>query len=484
MSQEMVVPMRRYLARARNRALRPWGLLLLSLLAVVACGGDEDETPVLPGDAGVLEDAAWPAADVGAASERDAGRPVGSADGGGGAASDAGHATSLPDASALDAGTTADASASLDGGRDASATDDAGAMLLDGGVDAESVDAAAVDAAAPDAGAPGVRYVGRVDVRAANDARFSWSGTGVVARFVGSSLSVKLTGGRDYTVLIDGILRPKLVVASGTTKIADNLSTGAHTVELYRRVQGGGEGGVGASLFQGFSFGAGGMLLAPPAAPARRLEVIGDSISCGTGIEGANESCGLSADTENHYATYAAIAARQLGAELHTIAIGGKGLYCNYSDCPTSTDPVPTYFARTLREDASPAWDFARYQPDAVIVNLGTNDFNHDRPPTEAAFTSAYRSFLQRLRSSYPKAKILCSIGPMLWGDSLTTVRRSIANAVSSRVDGGDSDVSTFELAPQNKDQDGIGCGWHPNIKTHQKMAQALESALRAKLGW
>jgi lysophospholipase L1-like esterase len=252
-------------------------------------------------------------------------------------------------------------------------------------------------------------------------------------------------------------------------------------VELYRRVQGGGEGGVGASLFRGFSFGAGGMLLSPPPAPTRRLEIVGDSISCGTGIEGANESCGLSADTENHYATYGAIAARNLGAELHTIAIGGKGLYCNYSDCPTSTDPVPSYFGRTLREDANPAWDFARYQPDAVILNLGTNDFSHDRPPSESAFTNAYRSFLQRLRSSYPKAKILCTIGPMLSGDSLTLVRRAIANAVSAL---GDTGISVFELAPQNKDQDGIGCGWHPNLKTHQKMALVLESALKAKLNW
>jgi lysophospholipase L1-like esterase len=223
------------------------------------------------------------------------------------------------------------------------------------------------------------------------------------------------------------------------------------------------------------------MLLAPPAAPTRRLEVIGDSISCGTGIEGANESCGLSADTENHYATYAAIAARELGAELHTIAIGGKGLYCNYGDCPTPTDPVPSYVGRTLREDATPAWDFARYQPDAIIVNLGTNDFNHDRAPSESAFTNAYRSFLQRLRSNYPKAKILCTIGPMLWGDNLTTVRRSITNAVSAL---GDGDISAFGLAPQNKDQDGIGCGWHPSTKTHQKMAQTLVSALKTKLGW
>jgi hypothetical protein len=232
----IVVPMRRSAFR----------VVLMLWVGAMACAdaADEDDVSALPSEAGMREDAAASAAHAGPVPEADAtlgtGSDSGARDTGGSADSSLGAA---PDASPLDASsldaTSLDASAPLDSGRDAGTPQDS--ALPDA--------APPTDAASADAGSPGVRYVGRADVRAANEARFSWSGTGVVARFVGSSVSVKLTGGRDYTVVIDGMLRPKLVVSSGTTKIADNLSAGSHTVELYRRVQGGGEGGVGASLF-------------------------------------------------------------------------------------------------------------------------------------------------------------------------------------------------------------------------------------------
>lgn len=324
----------------------------------------------------------------------------------------------------------------------------------------------------------GVRYVGRVDLADARGGKFAWSGSGVVARFSGTSLSVKLNGGQEYSVVIDGMLRPsKLTIQSGETPIESNLSNGEHTVELYRRT----EAAQGVSQFLGFTFGAGGALLAPPPAPARRIELIGDSISVGYGNEGPNESCKFTPQTENHYQSYGAIAARTVGAELHTIAWSGRGVVCNYGDDAQScTEPLPEIYDRTLPGQNDSRWDFARYQPDAVVINLGTNDYSTNVDPSAGDFTAAYGAFLKHLRSVYPDALMLCTCGPMLYGAELDQVRGYIADAVSAS---GDDNIKTFDI-PSQSASDGLGCDFHPSIKTHQKMADLLVDVLKRELAW
>ena len=153
------------------------------------------------------------------------------------------------------------------------ASTDAGADTGTGEVDsgANDDDAAIEETVDPDAGPiigdgpPEVRFVGRVDLSDPNAPRFAWSGAGLVARFMGTSVSIDLGGGQEYTVLIDGELRPKLVPGNGETLIADALTPGMHVVELYRRT----EASQGESQFNGFTF-EGGELLTPTLASSRR----------------------------------------------------------------------------------------------------------------------------------------------------------------------------------------------------------------------
>lgn len=328
-------------------------------------------------------------------------------------------------------------------------------------------------------GAAAVRFVGRVDTSDPARARFAWSGSGVVARFTGTSVSARLEGGQQYTVVLDGAVRDKLVPSSGMSLIAADLEPGEHTIELYRRT----EANQGESQFLGFDFG-GGQLLAPPPRPERRIEAIGDSITCGYGVEGADMNCPFSPDTENHYLTYAAISARELGAELSTVAWSGKGVVCNYGDDASScVDPFPTYYDRTLPERADSVWDFGAFQPHAVVINLGTNDFSTAQDPSQAEFEAAYVAFLERVRDAYPDAWILCTVAPLLNGTDLSSARSYIANAVAQRSAAGDAKVKAFELSPTNG-ADGYGCDWHPSQITHEKMAAELTAEIRATLGW
>jgi lysophospholipase L1-like esterase len=325
----------------------------------------------------------------------------------------------------------------------------------------------------------GVRFVGRVDATDPAGARLAWSGTGLVARFKGTTVAVEFSSGQQYTVVVDGQAQPKYVPSGGLDTIAEGLADGEHVLEIYRRT----EANQGESTFRRIEV-EDGELLAPPAPPPRRIEIVGDSISCGYGNEGTDNNCRFSADTQNHYLTYGAIAARAVAAELSTIAWSGKGVVCNYGDDASScTNPLPTYYDRTLPNRADSLWNFSKRPADAVVVNLSTNDFSTSLDPTQEEFESAYVTLLERIRAAHPNAVILCTVGPMLTGSDLSTARRYIGNAVKARVEAGDDRVATIEFAPQDA-SNGHGCDWHPSLRTHEIMAQTLTGVLRVELGW
>ena len=327
------------------------------------------------------------------------------------------------------------------------------------------------------AGAAGVRFVGRTDTRQAGATRFAWSGSGILFRFGGTQASVRLDdqGGRFFTVLVDGQQGANLETSSGARAypVATGLAAGDHEVRLYRRT----EANQGVTSFLGVELN-GGMLLAPPPPSDRRIEVIGDSITCGYGNEGTNP-CGFTPDTEDHYRTYAAIAARNLQADLHTVAESGKGIIYNYGD--DRNEPFPAIYDRALRGDASSAWDFSRYQPHVVVINLGTNDFSTDGDPDEPTFSNAYRAFLVHLREKYPNAQILCLAPTSLGGDDLTRARTYIESVVSGLRTAGDARIEAHSLQYTTT---GVGCDSHPSLATHASMGQALTAKLRSLLGW
>jgi lysophospholipase L1-like esterase len=321
-----------------------------------------------------------------------------------------------------------------------------------------------------------VRWVGRVDGCDSRGARYAWSGSGFVGRFQGTGLSVRLLDtANQHTVLIDGVLQPtlKTQIADAMYPLVSDLPAGEHTFEVYRRT----EASFGETIVASFSV-THGELLAPPEAPARRIEIVGDSITCGYGNEGTLP-CAFSADTENHYLSYGAITARDLGAELSTVAWSGKGVVFNYNGDRNS--PLPTLYPLTSPTDRDSTWSFA-WQPDAVVINLGTNDYSTGKNPTDDAFVEAYRGLLERIRTVYPKAFVISTLGPLLSGSALTTARQNINAAIDARHAAGDQQVKYFELTTPN----GMppGCDYHPNLATHAAMAAELTAELRADLSW
>jgi len=326
-------------------------------------------------------------------------------------------------------------------------------------------------------GAAGPRFIGRFDQRNPAAPVFAWSGTAIAVRFKGTAIGVTLTdGGSNFLeVIVDG-QASVLPLKQGQVKypLASALADGAHDVLVYRRS----EANQGETTFQGFDLAASAYLPAAPA-PTRRLEVIGDSISAGYGNEGTNP-CAFEAKTENHYLSYEALAARTLGVELYTEAWSGLGMLRNYDGATTGT--LPDRYGRTLPDRADSVWDFTKFVPHAVLINLGTNDFAKGDPT--AAFQTKYTEFVVALRAHYPLARFFLAIGPMLDGDNLAKAQAYLNGVIATRAAAGDANLALLVFPPQNTQVDGVGCDYHPSLKTHQKMGDQLVATLKADLGW
>ncbi|HVU04616.1 MAG TPA: SGNH/GDSL hydrolase family protein [Polyangiaceae bacterium] len=320
-----------------------------------------------------------------------------------------------------------------------------------------------------------VRVVGRTE-GPATARRFSWSGVSLQARFFGTEVSVDLGGGDDdsFEVIVDGSRLPRLATTSGRKRysIASGLANGAHELVLWRRT----EANDGSpSTFYGLDVGGGRLL---PFAPKRhRIEVVGDSITCGYGNEGRNP-CPFTYDTENDYAAYGSVAARALDADLHTECWSGKGVSRNIDG--TTSELMPELFTRVIATDPASRWDFS-WIPEAVVVNLGTNDFARGDPGRP--YVTAYAAFVESLRERYPDAFVFLVIGPMLSGEKLAAARGYLDEIVAARKAAGDARI-VHVLVETQSEANGIGCDYHPSEKTHALMGEVVASAIAKRLGW
>lgn len=319
-----------------------------------------------------------------------------------------------------------------------------------------------------------VRYVGRFDTADPAGPQCAWPASAVSLKFRGTALNAAIGDSNSdrWQVEVDGMPTTTLQMRNGRHlyRVVSELPPGVHTVRIVKAT----EAFFGTAQFFGFQLSKGGSLLPVPALP-HRLEVIGDSISCGYGDEAANKDEHFSAKTENAYFAYGAVAARALNADYTCIAWSGKTMW------PKNT--IPELYDRTLPLDASSTWDFRRWTPDVILINLATNDFAGKTAPEEAGWTGGYRAFITRLRTHFPQAQIYCATGPMMYGKNLETLRGYLTRMIAGINAAGDAKVHLIEFATQDA-KNGFGADWHPSLKTHRIMAEKLISTLQTDLGW
>ena len=146
---------------------------------------------------------------------------------------------------------------------------------------------------------------------------------------------------------------------------------------------------------------------------------------------------------------------------------------------------MPEIWERTVATATAADWNFALWRPQAIVINLGTNDW-HGVPAKDwtqpvvwnfiVNFTQTYHNLVDRITSEAvygPSTHIFVAVGPMTMG-YLLPAQWVVGNA------------SAKGLKVHLLNQSGFGhgnCG-HPSFESDSEIATAAAKIIADKLGW
>ncbi len=219
-----------------------------------------------------------------------------------------------------------------------------------------------------------------------------------------------------------------------------------------------------------------------------KIEFIGDSITSGEGTYGAlpdTEWLDMYASSSRQYVN---MIEKSLNADCHIVSHGGFGVYTSWDN--NRDNNIPDHYERvcgTAKGEIHKAlgcqdeWNFSSWQPDAIIINLGTNDGTAFRETglneeNIKAFEKAVMDFLKMLRKDNSKAHIVWAYG-MLGYD----MKPYIIEAINSyKNETNDTNVNYLDLPETTPET--IGSHGHPGLKDHEAAANVIENYLRGIL--
>ena len=182
--------------------------------------------------------------------------------------------------------------------------------------------------------------------------------------------------------------------------------------------------------------------------------------------------------------------AKKIDADYSLVCFSGHGIISGYTGDGTIQDQqlVPPYYTKLgnsygkFASQIAPnsiEWDFSKFVPDMIVINLGTNDASYCGTNEERcqAFQDGYIEFLKNVRMHNSYATILCVMGVM--GDSLFPYIEAAVGAYINET--GDCLIETMHI-PEQKMEDGYGVDYHPSAVTQQKVADQLTRRLETIL--
>lgn len=235
-----------------------------------------------------------------------------------------------------------------------------------------------------------------------------------------------------------------------------------------------------------------------------KIEFIGDSITSGEGLFGAKEEEDWIPMFFSSLKSYTYLTAKELDAEYRVFSQSGWGVYNTWDN--NRQGSIPKYYKEICslmpgeeneRLGGNKAHDFTQWQPNVIVVNLGTNDAaSFDQPEWVdektgerhkmrknpdgtyceedlKAFKRAVADFLHTLRECNQEAQIIWCYGmlglpfqmPILDGISLYIQETK------------DQKVSYLQLP--NTNDISVGSRQHPGALCHKQAAEVLTEYIR-----
>ena len=237
-----------------------------------------------------------------------------------------------------------------------------------------------------------------------------------------------------------------------------------------------------------------GTLVGTPApAASRSIEILGDSLTAGYGAgfdlpHAQSGTCSGGGFTDDQAVSYGALLCANFSARCTTEAVSGITLYTGRGfNLPLAWDwELGGMVQNKWPTGSMVPYDARRFQPDAVLINLGENDWGGGKcggtPGCPAKFTAAYVDFVRHIGDVYAKAgkttpiTFFLTIGPHEHGQSA-----AILPAVEQLKAGGVNAVFLNATVP---DYGTIGCGGHPGVTIHHASFMRAQPVIAAVMGW
>lgn len=329
---------------------------------------------------------------------------------------------------------------------------------------------------------PCLRFFGRT-AAVEQGVFFPWTDSGFTLRFRGTRLTARLLGSNTrnpdarpyFSVFTDegervtfGLDQPEKEVV-----LAEGLPVGEHTVTVVKISEASQSHAVLAQISTD-----GALLSPPPSGNSRRIQIIGDSITCAFGVLAPEEQSGFSTSQEDGWQSYAAVLARALSADYQIFAISGFAVYKS----PFGGAIPPLYPYVDGAEGCRLPWDYDRFQPDLTVINLGTNDhawfcneIAQHLPEAERhrLVEEAYLAFLRQLHGVHPHSRFLCTIG-MLTAFTDADVERAVERAAAEGIE---AVFVPLPLAGEYR-------AGHPALSSHRQATEILLPAAKKLMNW
>ena len=309
------------------------------------------------------------------------------------------------------------------------------------------------------------------------------SASSVTFSFTGNLCEVSLQSKNEYghqayvSLELDGKYLGRLRVEKELKNYPINVACGKkHTLKIFKAT----EASTGGILFNGTTA----KLIPTKIKEKKKIEFIGNSITCGMGADVKEIPCGQGEwfDQHNAYLAYGPVLSRDLDVDVQLSSVSGMGMYRNWND---ETDPVmPNVYGNLyLNNDTSKPYNF-NFKPDIISIALGTNDFSDgdgtkERKPFSAEkFVSNYVNFLKMLYKHNPNVQIVLANSPMVNGERNQIFTNCLEQIRDSFKNEKVKPIQIFKFTAVTPH----GCTTHPDADDHKIMAKQYKPFLKKLL--
>jgi lysophospholipase L1-like esterase len=305
----------------------------------------------------------------------------------------------------------------------------------------------------------------------------NFSGSGIEYSFYGTSSSIKVvaTATKDkinrpyFMIFVDDLTPKKYEINQPEMEIllVENLLLCRHHIRIMKISE------CSSSHVGYLQVETDGKFLSFEEKEKIKIEIYGDSITNGYGVEAKSSESPFKTSEENFALSYAYLFKENLDVDIQAVSVSGfplhRSIYNEASKIKTIPDMLTlASFDFQISFDEAPKWDNRLFIPSLIVIALGTNDGSvGENHFDNAGFKKQFLSFVQKLYKTYgSKLHILIfeAILPLP-----TFVKKAYLEAIK------ENHLNIDLLESKAKSVGGImPVGGHPNKEMHRYAANEL----------